>query len=336
MAIPCGRWNLDDNMMIQVVAFILTVAFWLVWIAASFSEISSKDEYPSIPAINNSPGVGSQAAWLGNILFNFGYVTTVPSWVNEKRPSVSTNKTLWVSTTACIGVFFGVGLIGALAYGDVLQGLVTNTCQRQQDDHSFNCPNDLMQALTQKQTQPASWGAHGWSSGLLSASVYLFPIAAVVSSIPIFSIVIKYNLLENGFSNKSSFAFAVLFPWLLGFPLLYMPNVLAQFVNFTSLIFVTFTDFIVPLALYAKLQHQRSEPMGVSENNSTLGQELVDEGVHAHYAFPRRWGLSPGFKIGIAWIIAGFLAVSAFIAAIFTVQQGDYTINLQVCALVGN
>lgn len=339
MAIPCGRWNLDDNMVIQVVAFVLTVAFWIIWVAASFSKISensAQGDFPSIPAINNTPGVGSQAAWLGNILFNFGYVTTVPSWVNEKRPRVSANKTLWVSTTACIGVYFAIGIVGALAYGDVLQGLVTNTCARQKDHPEFNCPNDLMQALTHSQTAPTSWSAHGWSDSLLSMSVYLFPIAAVVSSIPIFSIVIKYNLLENGFSNKSSFAFAVLFPWMVGFPLLYMPNVLAQIVNFTSLFFVTFTDFIVPLILYVKLQHQRNEGVEFSENNSTVGQELVDEGVHAHYAFPKRWNLKPGAKIGFAWSIAVFLAFSAAIAAVLTVMQGDYTFNLQVCALVGN
>ena len=33
-----------------------------------------------------------------------------------------------------------------------------------------------------------------------------------------------------------------------------MPNILAQFVNFTSLLFVSFTDFIVPWALYIQLQ----------------------------------------------------------------------------------
>lgn len=336
LAIPCGRWNLDDNMIIQVVAFIITVAFWCIWVAGSFSEIASKDELPSIPAVNTQPHVGSQAAWLGNILFNFGYVTTVPSWVNEKRPNVSVNKTLWVSTTACIFVFFAIGLVGALAYGDVLQGLVTNTCARQQIDPSFNCPNDLMQALTQRQTEPSSWAGNGFSNALLETSVYGFPLAAVVSSIPIFSIVIKYNLMENGFSGSSSFAFAVLFPWIIGFPLLYMPNMLAQVVNFSSLIFVTFTDFIVPLLLYVKLQQQRGEHAELSENNSTLGQELVDEGVHAHYAFPRRWGLSSGVKSGAAYMIAAFLAITAFIAMIQSIFQGDYTFNLQVCSLVGS
>lgn len=40
---------------------------------------------------------------------------------------------------------------------------------------------------------------------VMQFSVYLFPIVAVLSSIPVFSIVIKYNCLENGWSHKSSF-----------------------------------------------------------------------------------------------------------------------------------
>jgi hypothetical protein len=336
MAIPCGRWNLDDNMMIQTVAFVITVGFWIVWIVASMSQIASMDEMPSLPAINNSPGVGSQAGWLGNILFNFGFVTTVPSWVNEKRPQVSANKTLWVSTTMCIMVFFLVGITGALAYADVLQGLVTGTCARNLADPSFNCPNDLMQALTQRLTEPASWRAHGWSNVLLSVSVYLFPIAAVVSSIPVFSIVIKYNLLENGFSKTSGFMWAVVFPWIVGFPLLYMPDALGQFINFTSLFFVTFTDFIVPLMLYITLQKQRQDGSTESEDRSVLGQSLVDEGVNAHYAFPKRWGLSPTFKSAMAGIIAVILGVSAIVAAVLTIMQGSYEFDLQTCALVGS
>ena len=42
----------------------------------------------SLPAVNSDKMLGSQAAVLGTILFNFGFVTTVPSWINEKEPSV--------------------------------------------------------------------------------------------------------------------------------------------------------------------------------------------------------------------------------------------------------
>jgi hypothetical protein len=36
MAIPCGIFNLDDNMWVQVTAFILTLGCWIVWIIAAF------------------------------------------------------------------------------------------------------------------------------------------------------------------------------------------------------------------------------------------------------------------------------------------------------------
>ena len=145
MAIPCGLFNLDDNMIVQKIAFVLTLGCWLVWIVASFtsmsggcgparhsphlpavgkgaghcvchSEVEAGCGLPrwvpdlfllacarssfgdgsvtnftgasSLPAINSDPVLGSQAAVLGTILFNFGFVTTVPSWINEKEPSV--------------------------------------------------------------------------------------------------------------------------------------------------------------------------------------------------------------------------------------------------------
>lgn len=332
MAVPCGRWNLDDNMPIQVAAFILTVAFWIIWMSASVSRIAEADSWDavSLPAVNRDPVTGTQAAWLGTILFNFGFVTTVPSWVNEKRPGVSVNRTLWVSTTSCIAVFFGVGLLGAMAYRDQLQGIVTGTCATT----GINCPNDLLQALTNDNLIPNAWQG-SFASGLLKFSVYAFPTAAVVSSIPVFSIVIKYNMLENGFSQSSSFSWAVLFPWLIAFPLLYMPDALAQFINFTSLVFVTFTDFVVPLFLYRALQQQREQSEANTEQQSVLSSGLADQGVHAHYAFPKRWTCSTGFKKKAAVFLAAALGVSSVIATVMTVQQGTYAFDEQTCAMVG-
>merc|ERR1712048_203717 len=74
MAVPCGRRNLDDNMPIQTGAFILKVAFWIIWMAASVSRISEADSWDAValPAVNRDPVTGTQAAWLGTILFNFG------------------------------------------------------------------------------------------------------------------------------------------------------------------------------------------------------------------------------------------------------------------------
>merc|ERR1712100_711775 len=135
-------------------------------------------------------GTGALGGVVGNILFNFGFVTTVPSWINEKAPNVSVNKSLWSATTICIFIYLAIGIPGAIVYSDVLQGPVSNTCPQQVANPSYNCPNDLMQTLTQSSTAP---------------------------------------------------------------------NVLAQFVNFTSLVFVSFTDFIVPFSLYVELQRRQQD-----------------------------------------------------------------------------
>jgi len=329
LAIPCGRWNLDDNMIIQTVAFVLTMGCWIIWIAASLSAASG-DESALIPAVNSNPNTGSQAAVLGTILFNFGFVTTVPSWVNEKRHEVSTNRVLWISTTICIFVFFFVGLPGAFAYSNVLQGLVTNTCQKQVGQASYNCPNDLLQVMTDPTLVPKAWDST-FGRIVLKTSVYMFPIVAVVSSIPVFSIVIKYNMIENNFSKKTSYLWGVIFPWIAAFPLIYMPNVLGQFVNFTSLIFVSFTDFIVPWALFIVLYSRED-----SHEESILGDGAIAANVVHHYAIPQSLGVSPRAKRFCSLGLMIVLASAAAVASVLTVVQGTYSINLQVCALVGN
>lgn len=124
---------------------------------------------------------------------------------------------------------------------------------------------------------------HGAANWVLQTSVYLFPPCAVMSSIPVcsvvkttaeyschsvfctnlhlsqvFSIIIKYNCVENGFSHKFAFVWGVLFPWIVALPLLYQPDALNQFITYSSLIFVSFTDFIVPWALYIVLQRKEA------------------------------------------------------------------------------
>ena len=157
---------------------------------------------------------------LGTILFNFGFVTTVPSWVNEKEPGTRVNPVMWSSTTLCVFIFCVMGIPPAIAFAPYLEGPVTGTCLQAQTDPSFNCANDvrarlanactrarrqhlslcpiahtptlpdtlpyagpstaqLMQIPTQPQTAP--WQSSRAASVLLSTSVYLFPIAAVVS-----------------------------------------------------------------------------------------------------------------------------------------------------------
>lgn len=120
---------------------------------------------------------------------------------------------------------------------------------------------------------PPSWNGHPVLRYILLSSVYMFPIVAVLSSIPVFSIVIKYNLEENGFSKSISFLWGVIFPWVIALPLLYMPDSLNQFITFSSLLFVSITDFIIPWILYI-LVMRRITP---SSPSPELSKMLTDE-----------------------------------------------------------
>jgi len=333
MAIPCGRWNLDDNMTIQTTAFILTILCWVMWIVASLTQLDA-NSFSSLPAVNTDGQTGSQAAVLGTILFNFGFVTTVPSWVNEKKYHVSANKTLWVSTLVCVAVFFSVGLSGALAFPKILQGQVTGTCDQQAyNDASFNCANDMLQVFTNPATNP--WASSSIGTFILKLSVYAFPIVAVVSSIPVFSIVIKYNLMENGFSKRAGFLWGVVFPWAAAFPLLYMPNALAQFVNLSSLVFVSFTDFVVPCVIYGSLLRKRRQ-LPETPLARAPSIESLPPGVREHFAYPQFCMPSRRVRIVVAYSIALVLLVGSGIAFVLTIQQGAYSLDHQTCALVGS
>uniref|UniRef100_A0A7S2QLR0 Amino acid transporter transmembrane domain-containing protein n=1 Tax=Zooxanthella nutricula TaxID=1333877 RepID=A0A7S2QLR0_9DINO len=375
LVLPCGRWHLDDNMIIQTIAFALTILCWLLWVVFSLSSLGP--EHGGLPAVNLDPFTGSQAGVIGTILFNFGFVTTVPSWINEKRPHVSANKSLWGATTICIAVMFAVGLSGALAFQDVLQGTVTNKCARQMQDGSYNCANDLLQVFSAAGTS-AEWSG-SFGGRLIKCSVFVFPIVAVVSSIPVFSIVVKYNMLEHGFSRSFSYFWGVMLPWIIAAPISYMPNVLSQLINISSLVFVTFTDFIVPLAIYAKLQKaqrggcSRKEIVSCKltpamstrpenpppESSEDISDESATNSSHAaspatspatspserrsladvpheHIALPRRWNLSHKAKETCAKCMGVLLTGAAVAGMALTIRDSDLHLDAQVCSLVGN
>jgi len=85
-------------------------------------------------------------------------------------------------------MFLSIGILGAWTQGY---------------SDAFLSGQDLLAAVS---SSPVSNGAS------LAAS-YLFPIVALLSGIPVFSIIIRYNLLENGFSKVWANIHAVFMPW---------------------------------------------------------------------------------------------------------------------------
>jgi hypothetical protein len=49
------------------------------------------------------------------VVFNYGFVATVPSWLNEKSPHVSPTETIWVAVGSATFLYIILGIFGALA-----------------------------------------------------------------------------------------------------------------------------------------------------------------------------------------------------------------------------
>ena len=332
ITIPIGRWNLDDNMVIQVGAFILTIMCWTVWfIASCWSKNYSTYDAWQIPAVtDSSKDYSSQAGVLGTILFNFGFVTTIPSWVNEKQPQVNINHSVWFSTWLCNGIFFLLGISGCMAFQQFLAGPATNDCSGVDGKSGVSCGQSILTIFTSPELMayylPDVYN-NNTANFIVQLSVYLFPVAAVLSSIPVFSIVVKYNCIENGWNPKFAFLWGVVFPWVISLPLLYQPGALNQFISYTSLVFVSFTDFIVPWMLYFKLQRNYInapvEDGSDFEGEALLGadpeEEEVDENTYVHWAISPKFNLSTKTKANTALVLTVLMAVFAFAGVITSI-----------------
>ncbi|PRP85167.1 hypothetical protein PROFUN_07114 [Planoprotostelium fungivorum] len=238
VTIPMGFFNLDDNIIVQKGAFVLTLAIFVQWVVTccilGFHE--------SVPVITSN-----QAPVLGSIIFNFAYVTTIPSWCNEKSPEVGVKRSIYTSVIVSSLFYIIIGMLGgyALRFGD---------------------GQDLLLAL-QTSTRHSK-ALHTISS----ICVYLFPIVALLSGLPVFSIIMKYNLVENNICRKSVGTFwAVIFPWVISV-LLYPGQGALDVINWTSLCVNGITNFVIPMLLYIVSRHR-----GFTRITVNFDEDLVSE-----------------------------------------------------------
>jgi hypothetical protein len=177
-------------------------------------------------------------------------VVTVPSWCNEKTHSTNINKSLALSIFVGTFLFLFVGLLGSLSY------------------HIGEDGGDLLSAID---ASP--------QGGLISSiCVYLFPISVVATSIPIYSIIVRYNLLENKICNKPMANFiGVILPWLVTIPF-YTGQGLNNVINWSSLISGGIINFIIPFWLYVRARDYKNnlESLERQELDEPLGSQFRD------------------------------------------------------------
>jgi hypothetical protein len=257
ICIPFGFLNLDDNMWFQWFSFfgmMLSFAqfFILFFLAGAgvIHEAPGVHVTPSPPPSNISlplPPVSSlspidlhwdthrvplvsssavgQANVIGTIVFMSAFVTSIPSWVNEKKPKVSVNKSIWSSTLTSNILKLGFGYLAAITYAN--------------RSHNSNILN-----VISRHAPPGAFGV------ITRISVYLFNFATIIPGIPVLSILVRYNLVTGEICPPwVANLIGVVAPWVISM-FFYHGKGLSIIVNWSAILFQGFMNFVIPGLLY--------------------------------------------------------------------------------------
>ncbi|CAE7455558.1 unnamed protein product [Symbiodinium sp. CCMP2592] len=186
LSIPLGYWNLEDNVRAQNAALLVILLSISLWVGIFCALGLEEERVPTFGSSFHNMG--------GTVLFNFMFVSTLPSWVCEKKPHVRPMRTITaVLMVATVGYIL-VGLLGGVAF-----------------EPFFNSSNTLLSEL-----QHISPEAPRTLRIVAKSTIQAYSISANLASIPIFCILMRYNLQEGmGMSRYWASAIAILVPFVL-------------------------------------------------------------------------------------------------------------------------
>eukprot|EP01118_Nematostelium_gracile_P003930 TRINITY_DN1462_c0_g1_i2.p1 TRINITY_DN1462_c0_g1~~TRINITY_DN1462_c0_g1_i2.p1 ORF type:complete len:496 (-),score=101.49 TRINITY_DN1462_c0_g1_i2:89-1576(-) len=242
---PWGFFPLDDNIKFQFASFIGLVLMMLEFMYWWFVET---DWYPSeVPAFGKD-----YAQVVGVFITSWAFVMVVPSWVNEKKPHVSINRTVWIS---CLGSMIGYLIFGIMSALSIQHIQSDNILKRMGDSGFF----------------------------ILTRVVsYIFSMIIIGPGIPVYSISIRYNLFVGGICSKRwSYFWGAVVPWIFAF-LFTGSSVFAQLLVWSGLLVTGFVNFVAPLGIYLKAYLDRQKGLKADENAHHLLLASKDK------SFPKR------------------------------------------------
>ena len=204
---PLGLLTLEENMLQQNFSF---VALLLLVTQFVFAFCSTGLRAGSLPWIGEH--------WIdtvGVVIFNFAFCVTVPSWLNEKAPGVSVNRVFWISTVLSTLLYTSVGVLGALAFADV--------------------PENILSLLVSERV--------GLTTRLCGI---LFGVLIIGLGVPIFCVIMRYNLVNGGFCSEPwAHVWSSVLPWGMGWTL-YQGSVMLKLLDYSGLVLNGFIDFVAP------------------------------------------------------------------------------------------
>mmetsp|Transcript_85333 Transcript_85333/g.151193 ORF Transcript_85333/g.151193 Transcript_85333/m.151193 type:complete len:437 (-) Transcript_85333:107-1417(-) len=212
---PFAVKNLDDNVALQVFAIVGFTGIAGLWIYIMEKEFFSRSVPTPLPMATKSQG-----NLFSTLLFNFAFMSTIPSWANEKHSKVSVGWSFCLTMSYLVVVYATIGIVGGLAYPPY-----------------FDTDATLFSKL------------NGSGSRMAEISVIAYPMLQNFTSIPVFSVLIRYNLNQAGWSARVSTVMAVGMPWVLSIPF-YTGKGFENLSEVGGLWTSSVINFIVPVAVY--------------------------------------------------------------------------------------
>ena len=218
LVIPLGIINLDDNLMVQMFSFLAAIVIGIQWISAGILKGLVLERVPAFAPFSLNYGYT-----LGPIILNLAFTYVVPSWINLKRKDVNAQSVVWTSVFFSTGFYSVFGIIAAMAFIDT--GFYNSNIL--QDLQSFGIP-----------------------SILTKFTVFAYAYVMLLTSIPVNFIISGNNLVQNKVLAPPLAKFcAFILPWFFVIPL-QTGYILSKFNSWTSLIFVSTANFIMPIFVY--------------------------------------------------------------------------------------
>ena len=235
--IPLGLVNLDDNIKVQKGAFYSLIIIVLIWVGLLAAQNPTSNAVRAVGANFNTV--------LGTSLFNFAFVSSVPSWVNEKAEGVSIVRTLCTVLPLAVVIFVLMGWLGGAAFPVW--------------PDSSDTLLDLLRGTTT----------------VGEVTFYAFPIVVNLTSIPVLSIFQRYNLLKERVCGKRMANFlAVVLPWLVAIPL-YNGDGYQQLANWGGVLVTSVVNFIVPVVVYIIAVRRRNRELADVHQTATAAEPEV-------------------------------------------------------------
>ncbi|CAE8695812.1 unnamed protein product [Polarella glacialis] len=214
VCVPFAVMNLDDNVTLQWIAIAGLTVLAALWIQF----LVEQPDFPQpLPLVTTS-----QQGLIGTVLFNFAFMSAIPSWVNEKKTEVGVKESFASALGYVIVVYTAIGVVGGMAFQPF-----------------FATDQNLFSKLN--------------SSGLWTprATVAVYPVLQNFTSIPVLSILIRYNLQSSGWSSCSANFLAFAFPWVLSIPF-YSGQGFDRVATIGGLATSSVINFAVPALVYSR------------------------------------------------------------------------------------